>query len=184
MSELRYAGFGPRFSANLIDFLIFVPISIGLLWLDALSWEVALVVIFLRVYFSAIYNVYFHGRWGRSIGKFVMKIRVTKLNGESIVYKQAFYRYSVDLCLATISIIALLMGMLSMSKSDYETADFVQRTAMVQQSAPFWNEWIGLTGKIWFWSEVVVLLFNKKRRAIHDFIAGTVVIHMDNKEKR
>lgn len=26
------------------------------------------------------------------------------------------------------------------------------------------------------WSELLVLLFNEKRRALHDFIAGTVVV--------
>ena len=30
--------------------------------------------------------------------------------------------------------------------------------------------------QIWIWSEFVVLLFNRRKRAIHDFIAGTVVI--------
>jgi uncharacterized RDD family membrane protein YckC len=30
-------------------------------------------------------------------------------------------------------------------------------------------------GQIWVWSEVVVMLFNKRRRALHDFIAGTIV---------
>ena len=30
--------------------------------------------------------------------------------------------------------------------------------------------------QVWLWSELVVLLLNKKRRALHDFIAGTVVV--------
>ena len=31
---------------------------------------------------------------------------------------------------------------------------------------------------IWVLSELVVLLLNKKRRTLHDFIAGTVVLHL------
>jgi uncharacterized RDD family membrane protein YckC len=30
----------------------------------------------------------------------------------------------------------------------------------------------------WLWSELVVLRLNQKRRALHDFIAGTVVIRV------
>jgi uncharacterized RDD family membrane protein YckC len=30
--------------------------------------------------------------------------------------------------------------------------------------------------QLWGWSELIVLLLNEKRRALHDFIAGTVVI--------
>ena len=179
MATLRYAGFGPRFTASLIDFLIFVPISFTYLWLDSLSWEVALAAVFPSAFLFAIYNIYLHGRWGRTIGKFLLKIKVTRLTGENISYKHAFYRHSVDVLFALISIVALLIGMLSVSKADFETLDFIKRTALVNKAAPFWNEWVELAGKIWFWSEVVVLLFNKKRRAIHDYIAGTVVIHIE-----
>jgi len=30
---------------------------------------------------------------------------------------------------------------------------------------------------VWYWSEIIVILFNKRNRALHDFLAGTVVIH-------
>ena len=30
--------------------------------------------------------------------------------------------------------------------------------------------------QIWIWSELIVMLTNRRRRALHDFIAGTVVI--------
>jgi uncharacterized RDD family membrane protein YckC len=30
--------------------------------------------------------------------------------------------------------------------------------------------------QIWIWGEFVTMLFNKKRRAVHDYMAGTVVI--------
>jgi uncharacterized RDD family membrane protein YckC len=36
---------------------------------------------------------------------------------------------------------------------------------------------LGFASFIYDWSEIIVLLTNKKRRAIHDYIAGTVVIH-------
>jgi uncharacterized RDD family membrane protein YckC len=36
---------------------------------------------------------------------------------------------------------------------------------------------IAVASKLYVLSELVVLWFNRRRRAIHDFIAGTVVIH-------
>ena len=30
--------------------------------------------------------------------------------------------------------------------------------------------------QLWTWSELIVMLTNRQRRALHDFIAGTVVI--------
>ena len=36
--------------------------------------------------------------------------------------------------------------------------------------------WIGVYGLLaWFLLELVTMLFNPKRRAVHDFIAGSVV---------
>jgi len=29
---------------------------------------------------------------------------------------------------------------------------------------------------IWIWSELITMMFNERRRAIHDYMAGTVVI--------
>jgi len=39
-----------------------------------------------------------------------------------------------------------------------------------------WNQAINMLIPIWIGSELLVMLTNKKRRALHDFIAGTVVI--------
>jgi uncharacterized RDD family membrane protein YckC len=36
---------------------------------------------------------------------------------------------------------------------------------------------------VWIFSEFVVLLTNKKRRALHDFMAGTVVIRKESLNK-
>ncbi len=42
--------------------------------------------------------------------------------------------------------------------------------------SPVWLSWLRILSDIWFWSELVTLFFNQKKRALHDFMAGTVVI--------
>ena len=29
---------------------------------------------------------------------------------------------------------------------------------------------------VWVWSEFITILFNKRKKALHDYLAGTVVI--------
>ncbi|MFH3639525.1 RDD family protein, partial [Acinetobacter baumannii] len=41
---------------------------------------------------------------------------------------------------------------------------------------PAWYSIVNSASELWTWSEFIVLLFNKRKRAIHDFIAGTIVI--------
>lgn len=42
---------------------------------------------------------------------------------------------------------------------------------------PVWALWVLGFCMIWPWMEVATMLLNQRRRAVHDFIAGTVVIH-------
>ena len=39
--------------------------------------------------------------------------------------------------------------------------------------------WVFAVLATWFLLELITMLFNKKRRALHDFIAGTVVVRSD-----
>ncbi len=39
---------------------------------------------------------------------------------------------------------------------------------------------LGIAALLWFAGEIVTCLLNKKRRALHDFIAGTVVVNVEH----
>jgi len=64
-----------------------------------------------------------------------------------------------------------------MTDADFGSLTFVEWSKRMTDSAPSWLKPLQLIQNIWVWSEFIVLLTNRKRRAIHDFIAGTVVIH-------
>lgn len=59
----------------------------------------------------------------------------------------------------------------------------MERGKMVMALAPGWYGTISILQQVWIWSEVVVVLFNKRKRALHDFIAGTVVIQKQFSEQ-
>lgn len=97
------------------------------------------------------------------MGKMATDIKVTLPDGSPIGFKEAFLRSYVDLCFA---IVAIFSELSAIGNTDAEQIQ--------------WSGWLGtvaIIGWIWFWSEVVVLLFNERKRSIHDFIAGTVVVH-------
>jgi len=48
---------------------------------------------------------------------------------------------------------------------------------------PAWYSLVSTLSQVWWWSEFIVLLFNKRKRAIHDFMAGTVVIKKQYEKK-
>ena len=102
------------------------------------------------------YSVYFHGKYGQTPGKFLMKIKVVDhLNEAAVIgYQRALLRE-----IGTILFI-LIGGILHFTVSDPETYD-ISRLLIT----------FG-----WLAAELLTMWFNQKRRAIHDLIAGSVVI--------
>jgi uncharacterized RDD family membrane protein YckC len=90
--------------------------------------------------------------FGGTPGKLIVGIRIRKISGEKAGFKEIFLRSIVD----------MVLGLLSIALYYY----------------PRWHDSISVIYQAWMWGEMLVLLTNKKKRAIHDFIANTVVIHM------
>ena len=100
---------------------------------------------------------------------------MVSLDGTSITWTQAFLRSSVGLGLGILSSISILVALFSMTDGEFSALSWTELAARKSELSPYINQ-IDIATQVWVWSEVVVLLFNRKRRALHDFIAGTVVV--------
>jgi hypothetical protein len=91
-------------------------------------------------------------------------------------WREAWLRHSVLLVVSLLSQVIFIHAALQMSPEEYGGLGFMDRNRRigelggVAQTAMIWAT------NIWVWSEFIVLLTNPQRRAIHDFIAGTVVV--------
>lgn len=74
---------------------------------------------------------------------------------------------------------ALITVALEMTDAEYFSMGWQERTLYMIKQTPSWYNVANLAMNIWIWSEFIIMLTNKKRRALHDFIAGTVVIHKE-----
>lgn len=126
---------------------------------------------------TLVYSIMFHAKWGQSLGKMAVGIRVTTLDGQRIGCKHAVLRYSVDLILYLVFVVGALMMIWTWSGPSYETLSHADRHRLFTERNPTEHLYSALSS-VWTWSEVIVLLFNEKRRALHDLIAGTVVIQI------
>lgn len=173
---LHYAGFWRRFAAYWLDFLIFVP-AIGLsFWLGEKSRLFNLYSYLPWLVFGLWFHVYLVKRYGGTPGKLMLKIRITRVDGSPVSYREAILRHSVLFVLSTLQSIALIIATFSMSDSEYLSLSFMARSQRLVEISPSWYQPITLLMNIWIWSEFVIMLTNKRRRALHDFIAGTVVV--------
>ena len=174
---MRYAGFWSRLGAGFVDFLILLPVTIAYTWASSVSRTMAMALLLPATLLYATYPIYFHGRWGQSLGKMCLGIKVVSLDGAPISWRQAFLRFSVGTLIGIAMAVSQSVGIARIAPEEYASLPWltqVQRIGAMSPGAQLLS-WINTA---WVYSEFFVLLFNKRKRALHDFIAGTVVVHV------
>jgi len=123
-----------------------------------------------------LYTVILHWRYGQTLGKMVAGIKVTRLDGSPIQLREALWRSSIEMVLSVMIIITGVYVLMTWS-GPWSDLPYVKRMQLYSDRNPI-MPWYDYLGQAWMWSELIVLLMNKKRRALHDFIAGTVVLNI------
>src|SRR5437899_11696402 len=168
----RYSTFAPRFWTGFVDSCVLWPITFSTSAILALDVPpgVAAVLVVVESLAWLLYTVVMHGRYGQTVGKMATKVRVVDFRTEGkISFGQAWLREGIPMFLALgllgYQVSAILTG--SVSPSDIENgAAFAGKSFLLLMALP----------AAWYAAEVLTMLTNKKRRALHDFIAGTVVV--------
>lgn len=177
---MRYVGFWRRFGAYWIDVLVLLPVTAFALLL-APNWKYYYVAsVFPTLLVGLAFHVYLVKRFGGTPGKLMLGQRIAKLNGEPVGYREAFLRYVVLMLLSFGTDLGVAIGALQITDSDYVKLTTLElRSLAILEAVPWWYQPINVASQVWIWSEFVVLLTNRKRRALQDFMAGTVVIRRD-----
>jgi len=117
-TALRPAGFWIRFVAVMIDGVVLlvaqgILFSVG--WVlsggsmgDRLAVKAA--VNFFGTLIGAAYGIFFHWRWGQTIGKMALQIKVVSMDGGPLSFGQAVGRYFATFLSALILCIGFIMA--------------------------------------------------------------------------
>ena len=170
----QYRTFWPRFWAGWIDALVFLPLWPVDSWINtatktspilAAGWFIISTLLF------DIYSVAMHARYGQTLGKMVTGVKVLDLTGGKLSFRQALLRDSVPIILSVLAIVDGLPSVL-VGLDPYHNGQFT------------WLLLLQLWGSfIWFAAELITMLFSSKRRAIHDFLAHSVVVRLSASER-
>ncbi len=171
--EKRYRTFGPRFWAWPVDSSVLMPLTTAISMLQSLNLPrvpAALLVIIENLAWL-IYTVTMHARYGQTVGKMVTKVRVVDSRTEGkISWGQASIREGIPMILSLGLVVYEVYGILS---GRFTARSFENSQALNNNGLIFLLT--GIPG-LWFLAEVLTMLTNRQRRALHDFIAGTVVV--------
>lgn len=174
-----HAGFGKRFGSAVVDVLVLIPIFAAFDLIKSSSLSTAMISLILWPLLVYAYYIYFHYKFGATLGKMAFGIKVTLPNGEKIGLKQAFLRSSVDLVFILVTVVAEVIAISKADPEVYHKSSSMEQAEHFTLLLPVWYGAVNIASGIWSSSEFIVLLFNKRKRALHDLIAGTVVIRKE-----
>jgi uncharacterized RDD family membrane protein YckC len=149
-TQSKYTTGRARLVAAILDTLVLV--FIGIIFNIIFGRNNNLIAVYALIPY--LYSVLFHYKYGQTIGKKVMNIKILKNNETPIQFTNALLRDCVPII--------------------YTSIDLVFYNPNNQSNLKIGTEDIIIM--IWPILELITMLFSQKRRAIHDLIAGTVVV--------
>lgn len=169
--EPRYAGFWTRVVASILDALIMLPIAIfsffTLIYLKSLPLYILAIII------SGAYKPFCEYKFGATLGKMAIDLKVVNENFQRISLDQSIIRSSLFLISSVTSIIFILL--IDSSKIN-ELGGFFEIAAMSEESN---YSWLNNLGSWPVLISCIVVAFTAKKQGFHDMMAKTYCVHKD-----
>lgn len=175
IKENLYAGFWLRVGSFFLDGLILSPVIILNLYLNSQGkfFYFYALIPFQILYIG--YHVYLVKIKGGTPAKLILGLKIIKITGEPIGWREAIIRYSPYIIFSLIFVVVHAYCLLKADDSVYKSLSWGHQSKYLLSFSPLHHN-LFWTDQIWFGSEIIALIANKRKRTIHDFIAGTVVV--------
>ena len=159
----KYKTFFPRFVALLIDTFIMMPIVVFDDWFRKAEFPDVFFYFWIPLssLVAPVYTILMHGFYGQTLGKMWMNVKVLDVSEKPMTMRQSFLRQLpqviFNICVIVLSIMAL---------------PFDLQAPRVERAIGIYS----ILVTVWGMTDIFVFLSNEKRRALHDFIGGTVAV--------
>jgi uncharacterized RDD family membrane protein YckC len=175
-TEPEYGGFWVRAEALFYDVLILSPLLFLMMRFQYRSQRLYTLLCVAQYALLFFYHFYCVKRWGGTPGKLLAGLRVVPVSLGPLRWKNVLLRDGVGMTLGIVSTIWYVHALNQLAPEEF--LNQAERWARIDQlKGPFYRitSWLSY---VWMFSELLVLLTNRRRRALHDFIAGTVVLRV------
>jgi uncharacterized RDD family membrane protein YckC len=176
-AEFEYAGFWRRVAAHLIDaialglaLVVFVLLSLG-------NNSLYLLTLVIPAVLSIVYQLYLTTRYGATLGKMAMSVKIVRLDGSPIGFTEANWRYLPYLIFGVIGLLGNIAAFHSIPvPSIFFELRWTERNDVLQQYQPVWATLSMIASLLFIFVDVVMLIGSKKKLSLHDRIGNTMVI--------
>jgi uncharacterized RDD family membrane protein YckC len=174
--DIEYGGFWLRVAAVLIDYVFLIPTGIASAVGLHFSAKYNVYAFVPTLLINAFYWIYLVKRYGGTPGKRLLKMRVAMENSAPVTTTAAIVRFAPMYALTALMAFLSLQTSLGIESDNYDSLSYLAKLQVIGAAQPAWGIWASVA--IWAWIIVtaIVMLCNERRRALHDFFAGTVVL--------
>lgn len=166
----KYSTKSSRLLATLIDIGVLLPVFYGLQYLanDQFSVVNLGIMVFLT-FCPSIYSICFESIYGQTLGKMILYIEVLDIATEQkISRKQAVHRVIVPSAIWALTVVLVLVtGFISLV---LWSPLYIEKIALSWDLPAF---------SLWYLSDILIALFDKRGVSLHDKISGTIVVKID-----
>ena len=175
-AKIIYGGFWLRTAAILLDTLISAPFLIIMHYINSLDKNFYFITFLPFWALSTFYFLYLPIKYGGTPGKLLLKLKIVKTDGQPIGLKEGILRMLVTFGLGLFGAAIVFFSIPKADSEVFKQLSWFKQSAYLDIFSNGWHSIYNTVNSIWLIASAIVLLADKKKRAIHDFMAGTVVI--------
>lgn len=168
--NVKWAGFWIRVGAAFVDFFVYLPLvglnMYNLYYLKSLPLQLIITLILI------FYKPFMEYKYGATIGKMAVKIKVVGDNLEPLTLSQSILRFLPWLLSQVFSLYATV---LLFQHPDFSTTSGMTEVGLLQNSII--SPSINMILSIFMLVSCIVVAFTEKKQGIHDMIAKTYCIY-------
>jgi uncharacterized RDD family membrane protein YckC len=171
-ADIRFASFGSRFGASLIDGIIISAIILPVTYFNVISWKIPYLFIVTSLV-EIIYKPFLEYRFGATLGKMAAGIQVLGHQFQKVSFNEEMRRVSFYMVPSIIQF--LLTVRIYFSPEFFTIKNYNDYNQFVVNSNP---ATLVLGGLVFFlgMADCITFLLNPQRRSLHDLYAGTFVV--------
>jgi uncharacterized RDD family membrane protein YckC len=163
-----FVGFWKRVLAYIIQVSILcIPVVYAYRYLIVLSSKTGSLMPFVIYWiFYYAFSVFLMVRYGGTVGKLVLGLRIVDNTGQYLSISRSIIRLFPYILYSTVYTLSL---------NEVITSQVNSNGGNLSHNKGVYDAFDAIVGLIFF-IDVIVILFNRKKRAIHDFLAGSYVV--------
>jgi uncharacterized RDD family membrane protein YckC len=173
---MEYGGFWRRVGAALLDALILSPMAITLMIAVRYTHLAYVIYVLPAIAINLVYRVYLVQRFGGTPGKRILHLRIANLDGSPVTLRTAFIRYSPLFVLSGLSMIAIAIASLDLGAAGLDGLSYMEKMVALNSHQAAWNKPVVWITQAWYIVSAIMVAATSRKRALHDLLAGTVVL--------